>query len=359
MNHARLYDIMAGLDRSLSGHAARLGLCIMEPGYRLAIALRNKTFDLGLRKPTRLPRPTISVGNLTTGGTGKTPMVIELVKQLTEQGSRPAVLLRGYMADQAATHSDEAQELARELGSSVPVEPNPNRAQAANRVIQQHPTTSVFLLDDGFQHRQAHRDLDIVLIDATRPLGFGRLLPRGLMREPLANLRRADAIIITRCDLVAPDVLTSLDQKIKHLTGQPPTAHTAYRWSGFTDPDSNLPQNHLSNLKVVGVSAIGNPAAFDQMLNHAAAEVLFSHTFDDHHAYTAQEIQNLLADARQRGAQAVVTTEKDWVKWHTLLQAIGNNPTALPILRPILGVEFLDGAEAIDRMLKQATAPKQ
>jgi tetraacyldisaccharide 4'-kinase len=359
MKHARLYDIMAGLDRGVWGHAARLGLSALEPVYRLAISLRNRLFDAGFRKPVRLPRPTISVGNITTGGTGKTPMVIELAKRLTEQGSRPAVLLRGYMADPSATQSDEALELARELGSSVPVEPDPNRATAADRVIKQYPDTSVFLLDDGFQHRQVHRDLDIVLIDATRPFGFDRLLPRGLLRESMGNLRRADVVILTRCDLVDPAVLADLDQTIKELTGQPPAAHTAYRWSGFAGPNGDLPKDHLKDLKVVGVSAIGNPAAFQQMLSAAAAEVLTCHSFDDHHAYTGAELDRLLADARRRGAQAVVTTEKDWVKWRTLLQESGGDPVAVAVLRPVLGVEFLDGADAVQRVLRAVTDPLQ
>lgn len=359
MKHARLYDIMAGDDRSVLGHAARLGLSGMEPGYRLAISLRNRLFDLGLRKPLRLPRPTISVGNLTTGGTGKTPMVIELVKRLTEQGSRPAVLLRGYMAKGDSTPSDEAAQLKSELGSSVPVEPDPNRAEAADRVIRKHPTTSVFLLDDGFQHRQVHRDLDIVLIDATRPFGFGRLLPRGLMREPLRNLRRADAVIITRCDLVTTDTLADLDRRIQTLTGQPVIAHAVYHWTGFRSDDNSLPGDHLKAMKTIGVSAIGNPKAFQDMLNEASGEVLTCHSFDDHHAYQPDEIRGLLADAKQRGAQAVVTTEKDWVKWRPILQDDGVDPPPLPILRPVLGVVFIDGDQAISRMLRQTASPTQ
>jgi tetraacyldisaccharide 4'-kinase len=363
MNHARLYNIMADKDRTLSAHAARLGLRFLQPAYRLAISLRNQTFDLHLRKPTHLPRPTISVGNLTTGGTGKTPMVIQLAKQLTEQGSHPAVLLRGYMpnkTNQQHTTSDEAQELACELGSSIPVQPNPNRAAAAEQVLSQHPDTDVFLLDDAFQHRQIHRDLDIVLIDATRPFGFDHLLPRGLLREPPKNLRRAHAIIITRCDLVPPQTLADLDQRIQSLTGQPPTAHAAYQWTAFRSNDHHLPGDrfpgdHLKNLKTVGLSAIGNPNAFQHMLNQASKQVLTSHSFDDHHAYQPHEVRDLLADAKQRGADAIVLTEKDWVKWQPILQNLDTDPTTLPILRPILGIHFLHGTEKISQLLQQTT----
>ncbi len=357
MNHARLYDIMSGEDRSLSAKAARLGLSVLEPGYRLAIALRNKSFDLGWRKPARLPRPVLSVGNLTTGGTGKTPMVIELTKRLLDKGENPAVLMRGYMADATGTPSDEAQEIAGELGSSVPVEPNPNRAEGARRVLEKHPQTSVFILDDGYQHRQVHRDLDVVLIDATRPFAFGHQLPRGLLRESPGNLARADAVIVTRCDLVPPEALANLDRQIEALFGQPSTAHAAQTWSGFRDRHGGtLPADHLSQLKVAAVSAIGNPKAFEDMLRSAAGEVLHVDAFDDHHAYTPDEVKRLLEDAKQRGADALVVTEKDWVKWGALLAGAGIDEThAVPILRPVLSVGFKDGGGAVEALLARLT----
>jgi len=363
MNHARLYDIMSGAEHSLSASAARLGLGVLALGYRLVISLRNMSFDLGLRKPATLPCPVISVGNLTTGGTGKTPMVIELAKRLIERGSHPAVLLRGYRAQGDPGGGDEAMMLAGELGSSVPVQPNPNRATAADRVIEKHPTTSVFLLDDGFQHRQVHRDLDIVLIDATRPFGFDRLLPRGLMREPEGNLSRADSVILTRCDLVDDRALADLDCRVEGLIGRPPDAHTAYRWSGFRSGDRVVSEDYLLSLKTVGVSAVGNPAAFERTLEAACGQVLACHNYDDHHSYTLDQVCGLLSDAKDRAAQAVVVTEKDWVKWKPLLSGLNANedptPPVLPVIRPILGVEFLDGSDAVDRLLEQAVLPRK
>jgi len=355
MNHETLIRIMAGEEQGPLAGVLRLGLSALTPGYRLAISVRNMMFNSGLRKSARLPRPALSVGNLTTGGTGKTPMVIELARRLAEQGSRPAVLLRGYMANAKTGPSDEAQQLRDELGSSVPIEPNPSRIQAAGRVIEKNPgaEVSVFLLDDGFQHRQVHRDLDLVLIDATRPFGFDRLLPRGLLREPARNLRRADAVIVTRSDQVDPKVLAALDKRIQELTGRPPTAHSVHRWNGFRQDDQTLPPDHLKPLSVVGVSAIGNPKAFERTLADTAGRVLTCLRFDDHHPYTAGHLQELLAKATQDDAQAVVTTEKDWVKWRPLIQSL--NITAYPpILRPILGIGFIDGGQALDNLLHKA-----
>ncbi len=367
----RLFEVMGGQNKCFSSRLARIGLSLMKPGYGLVVSIRNKMFDLGVRKPVRLPRPTISVGNLTTGGTGKTPMVIELAKRLIEQGSRPAVLLRGYRAQGGSGDhpegnpggSDEAMMLAGELGSSAPVEPDPNRAAAARRVIEKHPATDVFLLDDGFQHRQAHRDLDLVLIDATRPFGFGHLLPRGLLRESVKNLRRADAVIVTRCGMVDEKVLRELDSRITRLFGEPPIAHTAERWVGFRENDAVLPADHLRNIKVASASAIGNPKAFWAMSRSAAKEVVECYHFDDHHRYTLPDVVAVLDGAKWMRASAVVITEKDWVKWEPLLNEMERMPrdkdtgADIRILRPILGIEFLDGGGELDRLLEQAVKP--
>lgn len=356
MNHARLYDIMSGHAPGFTASIARLGLSILEPGYRLAVALRNQSFDAGLRKPVKLDRPVISVGNVTTGGTGKTPMVIELARRLIAQGQRPAVLLRGYMAGQDRVGSDEAEELSRELGPDVPVEAHPDRVEGARRVLEKCPQVTVFLLDDGFQHRQVHRDLDIVLIDATRPFGYDRLLPRGLLREPARNLCRADAIIVTRCDLVSADALAELDRRIEALAGHPPTAHAVQHWTGYRVDNTDLPADDLKNKQVVGCCAIGNPAAFRRMLEAAAGEMLKVHTFDDHHAYTAKEVRQILDDAKQRGAEAVIVTEKDWVKWRAVWDKVGHAPDWPRVVRPTLGVRMEDYAgvdKALDAQLLQ------
>ncbi len=353
MNHARLYDIMSGDVKGIGPAAARVGLSILSPGYRLAVGIRNKLFDLGIKKSMELDRPVISVGNITTGGTGKTPMVIELARRLIAMDQKPAVLMRGYMAGQSDAPSDEAEELAEALGPGVPVMPNPDRVEGAKRILAEHPETTVFLLDDGFQHRRVKRDLDIVLVDATRPFGFGRLLPRGLLREPIGNLKRADAVIITRCDPQAGSAVTELDQRIEAVTGRPPLAHTHFAWSGFRRDAEELSPTYLDDKQVVGACAIGNPSAFHAMLA-SAKEVLATHTFDDHHHYTEDEVRALLADAGRRGADAVVITEKDWVKWRPILTSGAMANSTPPVVRPILGIKFLDGDQDITALINRA-----
>ena len=354
MNQQALKDIMSGKDRSLAANLSRMGLSTLSVGYHAVTSARNVLFNHGLRRPAKLPRPTISIGNITTGGTGKTPMVVAAAKRLIEVGQQPAVLLRGYRADNQTGLSDEAQQLADELGSSVPVMPNPSRAQGAALVIEKYPNTTVFLLDDGFQHRQAHRDLDLVLIDATEPFGYDHLLPRGMLRESLQSLRRADGIIITRCDMINPDALTSLDQQIKKITGRPPIAHTTHSWSGFKHNSQTLPLDHLQAQPVVGVSAIGNPGAFERMLQDTVGRVIKHHRFDDHHPYTHQQLASILNEAHTSGASAVVTTEKDWVKWRPILdEHATDRPNKVPILRPVMGIGFLTGRDAFNTMLNR------
>ena len=159
--------------------------------YRSAIALRNRRYDRN--GVERISVPVISVGNITTGGVGKTPMVAWLARQLLEAGHRPAICMRGYGSSRTQ-RSDEEMEYEAIL-PEVAVVADPNRAAAARRHLSRHPETDCLLLDDGFQHRQLHRDLDLVLLDATVHLPAERMLPAGHLREPVGNLQRADAVI--------------------------------------------------------------------------------------------------------------------------------------------------------------------
>ncbi len=353
MNHSRLISIMRGEDRSAVGHLSRLGLGALAAFYGVGVAVRNATFDTRLRKPARLGRSTISVGNLTTGGTGKTPMVVELARRLAANGTRPAVLLRGYRANNG--HSDEATLLHDELGSDIPVVANPNRVHAAHTAVSHCNDIRVFVLDDGFQHRQVHRDLDLVLIDATRPFGFDHLLPRGMLREPTRNLARADAVIVTRADQAEPDILRRLDRQIERLAHRPPIAHASHQWTGYLDQsDNRCPLNHLADRRVVGVCGIANPAAFGRSLKQHAPTTLTVVSQPDHHIYAAADLRaQLNTIAEREHPDAFVTTGKDWVKWRPLLA--GHQPPQ-PVYRPILRISFLDGADNVDALLRQALA---
>ena len=205
---SRLHDLLSGRRRGLGAALLRGGLRLAETPYAWAMRWRNHRYDSGAATVHRLDVPVISVGNLTTGGTGKTPLVFWLAQWFRDRAIPVAVVSRGYRAPQAAraatatSENDEARELAARL-PDVPHLQNPDRVAAARQAIRQFQCRAI-ILDDAFQHRRIGRDLDIVLLDALEPLGFGHVLPRGLLREPVEGLRRADLVALSRADVLEP-----------------------------------------------------------------------------------------------------------------------------------------------------------
>lgn len=339
----RALRAMSGEDASLRGGCLLAALSAAVPVYALGNAMRSTAFATGLKRRSALGRPTVSVGNLTTGGTGKTPMVGWLVGQLLERGHRPCILLRGYRG------GDEAQEHQQRWGDAVRVEPNPDRVAAAKMALADDPSITCFVLDDGFQHRRAKRDLDLVLIDATNPWGYGSMLPRGLMREPKSALGRADAVIVTRSDLIDRDALAKLDNEIASLTGKPPIAHAEHAWMGLVDTKDGVHElSVLEQLTVMGVVGIGNPSAFEATLTQYAKLMVHCEALPDHYGYTRKQLLRLIDLGKTAGAQAIVTTEKDWVKWASLLE---DESIDLPIYRAALSMRFVDGGDDVSALL--------
>ena len=362
MSELHWQQIISGANCSIAAGAARAGLSLLEPLYGTGVGLRNAMFDYGLRKPRHLGRPVISVGNLSAGGTGKTPMVMELSARLLRMGANPAILLRGYgsansPADHGQSISDEVELHRQAFDGRVPVQAHPDRSVAARRVLQEHDHTDVFLLDDGFQRRQTHRDLDIVLVDATEPFGYGHLLPRGLLRESMRSLKRADTVIITRADRIEPHILQNLTQSLVPRTSVKASVVSIcdFHWTGWRTNDTEiLPMGELSKLRVFAFCGISNPSVFEGMLTEQVAAVVGTYTFPDHYEYDDMELlERLIAEAKKSGAEALVTTEKDWMKlrqrWDCQLQP-------LALYRPTLKVSFRDDGCQIDILLRNCLA---
>jgi tetraacyldisaccharide 4'-kinase len=334
--------VMSGAERGFRAGLLRAGLAAAEPFYAGAMAARNKLFDAGAKRVRRLPRPVVSVGNITTGGTGKTPVVLWLAGALRSAGLRPAVLLRGYRSD-AGGFSDEAALLERRLnggdGVPIPVVPNPDRVAGGLAVLRDRPDVDAFVLDDGFQHRRLGRDFDLVLVDATNPFGHGHVLPRGLLREPLAGLRRADAILITRADHAA-----AADAVAREVARHHPAA-PVFRCAHALDARA------AAGRRTVAFCGIGNPAGFVASLATAGVTVAGSRAFADHHAYTANNLVGLRDEAAAAGAEVLVTTEKDWVKVERLGPAAGGDGK-LPVVALPLSIRFVgaDGAALFTRI---------
>lgn len=308
----RFLALIRGQRRGVWAGLLRFGLWLATGPYGVAIRLINLAYARGWKKSRRASVPVVSVGNLTLGGTGKTPMVEFIARFYRQSEVVVAILSRGYGSDQG--RNDEALVLEENL-PDVPHLQGPDRAGLAATAVEELES-ELLILDDGFQHRQLARDLDVVLLDATDPWGGGHLLPRGLMREPPSSLRRADVIVLTRCDQVEPQALESLRQRIARLAPGKPVAEAIHRPEGLHNASGHSAALELLQQRpVAGFCGIGNPEAFRRTLTDLGSRLVSFHTYPDHHPYSRQDVDALRDHARQLPADAVVvTTQKDLVK---------------------------------------------
>ncbi len=302
-------------------------LYVLSLLYRLIIGLRQIFYTCGLFKSKKVGCTVISVGNITLGGTGKTPMVIALADLLFRKQRKPAVISRGYGrkdGSEALVVSDGRSVLAdSEAGGDepvligvrlpgVPVVVGKNRS-AASRYALDRFDVDVVVLDDGFQHRKLKRDLDIVLVDASYPFGNGKLFPAGILREPVESLGRAGAVILTRAD--SPEAVIRLRERINHLTSariftsKQRSLDLIDRHTGDVKPLSTL-----EGARVLAFSGIARPQSFTALLRSLGADVVAERAYPDHHAYCLADLQDILQRARDERAGMIVTTEKDAVR---------------------------------------------
>jgi tetraacyldisaccharide 4'-kinase len=313
--------------------------------YGRVIALRNRRFDRG-RGVASVDRPVISVGNLSVGGTGKTPMVMHILSLLREAGFDPCVAMRGYGSPRGRGDlSDEAQEYQRGF-ANLPIVARPDRARGLAELFAgaRGQSVNVVVLDDGFQHRRLARSLDIVLVDATRSPFEDRLLPAGWLREPVSSLARAHVVVITRADGPGAEGLAT---RIREYAPRAVVAAARHAWRGLrlADPtDSPLSCEWLRGKRVVAACAIGNPSAFlAQAQACIGAEPVAAMVRKDHDPFSAATVNELIRLARETNAEAVLVTEKDWSK----LARVEASVWPCPLVRPVLAMEFMENAEAI------------
>lgn len=345
--------------------AWRLVLTAAAAGYRAGVGVRAWAFASGLRGIRRLPCPVICVGNLTVGGSGKTPCTIALARWFRARGRAVGILLRGYggresgvtvAADDRGVSArwesvgDEAILLARRL-PGVPVVVGADRFRAGQEALRQF-RPDVLLLDDGFQHRQLHRDLDLVMVDATDPFGGGWLLPRGRLREPVVGLRRAHAVILSRTDQ-APD-LASLRRCLEQIVPGAPQILTRHRPSRLADVGGGAehPLESLAGRRVLAVCGIANPGGLHRTLTDLGAMLVGTAVFPDHHPYGPADLLRVNRMARDGGAELVVTTEKDAIRMPAPQAVPGEAGTpGRPMLVLQVELEVTEGAESLDRLL--------
>ncbi len=280
--------------------------------------LRLWLYEQGVLKRRRAPLPVISVGNLTAGGTGKTPFVSYLARGLSGQDHKPAILARGYRASSKGGANDELLMLSRQCPELLTV-PNPNRLAGCMRAREEG--ADVALLDDGFQHLALKRDLDILLVDATRPFGNGQLLPRGTLREPADHAARADIVVLTRVDLAGLGAVGELRTWLSRLKPGVPIIECSFQarqLRPLTEDGETLAAEDLSGKRVGAFAALAAPRGFGRTLRAQGATVAYSRRFRDHHLYTAADLATVVAEAGAAGAEILVTTEKDAVKLEEL-----------------------------------------
>lgn len=330
----------------------RIPLVPLSWAYAAVVVLRNRRYDRFINSAVRVGVPVISVGNITVGGTGKTPMVVEVVRTLRGASHAPAIVTRGYGAIGGAT-PDEVAEF-NIAAPDVPVVIN------ADRVAGVREARVVFgcncaVLDDGFQHRRIDRDLDIVLVDALDPWGGGFVLPAGRLREPLSGLIRAKLLVITRANQADPAAVNEIQRRLHSLAPGATVFRSAVEPIAVVAADGESePVESLAFRSVLPVCGVGNPRSFLGMVAEHAGHVGPPSVFRDHHNYDRSDVGRLMDAARREGADVVLTTRKDWVKLHPLWPHEDGAPQ---LLRLDTRIRFLDGRDAFDETILRTVEP--
>ncbi len=301
----------------------KLFLWILSYIYGAVVRIIVFFYKRGVLRRRRLDRPVISVGNLTVGGSGKTPVVMRLAQILREKNFKPVVLTRGYMDKGAASSrrgSDEAVMLKEAL-PGVPVLVGPNRFQNAQDFLK-NQAADIFILDDGFQHWRLARDLDIVILDAVNPWGNGHLLPRGVLREPLSALKRADIIAVTKTNLSGTGTVEEIKARLAVLCPDKMIVWARHQPMGLMDLRSDKVEglSFLRGKDICSFCGVGDPASFKKILTDLGARVKEHIAFMDHYSYNVQDIRRIGERCRKESIDTIVTTEKDAVKLTPFLE---------------------------------------
>ncbi len=343
MNETAFRQLVSGKVKGAGPALLRAALRTASWPYGWAVSVRNRLYDRGRLASYSVPSAVISIGNLTTGGTGKTPLVIWLANQLLAKGRSCAILTRGYRTAPDRI-SDEPALLAKACGGAE-VLVNPDRVQAARKAVEKyHP--DVLILDDGFQHRRLRRDLDMLAIDASCPFGYGRLLPAGLLREPVSSVHRAHIAVITRFDQATEEQIADIEKTLRRYQPNLAVFHAVHKQrQARTFHGRSIPVEQLAGKKAFVFCGIGNPPAFLRSLESLGIHPVGRLLFRDHHPYTQEDMNTILRQARKVNAELILTTEKDWVK--TALLAGQEEP--IPLYYLPVELEFLTDPEPIVR----------
>jgi tetraacyldisaccharide 4'-kinase len=334
--------LIRGQSAGLAANVVRGALCVPAAAYRAAVGLRNLGFDRGWIEVHRAQIPVVSIGNLTVGGTGKTPMVEWVARRFRNAGVRVAIASRGYRGGQGP--NDEARLLEENL-PDVPHLQDGDRVRSA-RIATDELAAELLVLDDGFQHRRLARELDVVMIDALEPFGLGHLLPRGLLREPVGSLSRANLVVLSRSDLIGAAERAVIRQEVKRRGGPSLWVETRHAARDLIDCDGSVaPAGELAGESIAAFCGIGNPEGFRRTVQPLCRTLRDLRVYPDHHAYSSRDMESLASWARDLGVDLVLTTQKDLVK----LRASTLGRARLRALR--IGLEITSGEDVMEDAL--------
>jgi len=362
LNQDAYRKLISGQTRGIGASFLRSLLGFCSPFYEIVIRVRNVFYNNGWLQRHCIAQPVISIGNITVGGTGKTPVVIWLCGWLEIKGYKVGILTRGYKASRleggGSGWFDEPGLLA-EGCKRAKIIVNSDRAAGAKDAISRFGV-DVLLMDDGFQHRRLGRTVDIVTIDATEPFGYGRILPGGFLREPISSLGRADAVVITRTEQVNKEQLEKIEERILKVKSDIVIARTIHSPVCVSLSDgSELSIGQIEGRKVYCFCGIGNPGAFERTVRDTGSEVVGFKIFNDHHCYNGKDVSEILQAGIEAKAELILTTKKDWLKFASKIEGEGKNTDdKRKVSIGYLGieVEFLDGEEKIRKLIEERMA---
>ncbi len=311
------YSLMTDRDgsgiRGLAAAPVKFLLYILSLKYFFAVKFLAFLYAIKILNPFKARCKVISVGNITLGGTGKTPLVLTLARILRESGKRVVILSRGYKGEKNGGRSDEVELLRRHL-PDVPVIVGRDRVRTAKEAVESYKADAI-LLDDGFQHWRLGRDLDIVTLDVGNPFGNGRLVPRGVLREPISSLRRAQVIVLTKVSPEGDAIAKAqgLKDRIKRINRDSAVFTSSYVPSRLYEVISGkqMPLSEIEGKRVALVCAIADPVSFEDTARSLGAEIALKFYFMDHHRFTKEEIRSIIEECDDKGIEFALTTEKD------------------------------------------------
>lgn len=356
MNQHNFGQLVSGRSTGLMAHIFRFFLRVISQIYQIIAILRNFLYSSGWLKTHNVDAVVISIGNITTGGTGKTPLVIWLYRFLQQKDLRCAVLTRGYKtrgtSNEERATKDEPAILAGSC-QQAKVIINPNRVEAAAEAVGKFGV-EILIMDDGFQYRRLHRDIDIITIDGTCPFGYGRVLPAGLLREPVISLKRADAAVLTRCDQISEFDLSRIEEKLQLINPDmivTKSIHNPIYAESIAGEKITLEQ--LRSRNIFAFCGIGNPDSFLNTIINIGANLVGSKIYNDHYHYTDSDINDIHKQANRLGADLILSTQKDYTRY-----TIRSMQYEIPFAYLVVEIKFITGENRLKQLIEYALAGK-